>query len=74
MPKIAKVKMTANQVGVALDILRDWNQDPKRKGLIKIIAETLDKFVWIQASSDITEELWNEFCAQVEIQGPVTWH
>lgn len=71
MPKTVKVKMTANQLGVAIDILRDWNQDPKRKDLIKIVGETLDKFVWLQVSGNITEDLWKEFCAQVEIQWPV---
>lgn len=74
MPKTVKVKMTVNQLGVAIDILRDWNQDPKRKSLIKIVAETLDKFVWLQVSGNITEDLWNEFCAQVDIQAPFPWH
>ena len=73
MPKFARVKMTANQVSVAIDILRDWNRDPKRKGLLKIVGETLDKFVWIEAAGNITEDLWNEFCAQVDIQVPVQW-
>jgi hypothetical protein len=79
MQNPVKVKMTANQVGVAIDILRDWDQDPNRKGLIKIVTETniagtLDKFVWIQISGNITEDILNEFCAQVEIQDPFPRH
>ena len=76
MPKSIKVPLDDDQFEKAMKLTDKWNDDPKTQGLIYLNEDGLTdeekekEIIDLHVSSDITYDLWKEFCDEVGIKLP----
>lgn len=76
MPKTVKVKMTNEQLNLTLAVLDTWQQDSKLCDLIEVVETQLGEdevqyeVVFLKVSGEITYDLWEKFCQEIEMNIP----
>jgi hypothetical protein len=75
MAKIVKVAMDDEQFNILFSMLSGWEENPKLCGLITIEEippgnenEEMDiQIVFLKVSGEITYDLWNKFCQEIDM-------